>query len=609
MSMKKMKKMTTKNQIRISIAAVLLSSSLTLAAQEKETKLNREMTLEREYDPSVQDANKVNRLPDLKEPKEPKHTIEYSPFTLPADPEKEIVVLPSGKIMTAIPYNKRRGYLRLGTGMNMNVEGDFGYHLLNNRTDFLNVFFSHRSTSSKLKDYDGSSMKQKAKLNDNLGGIHFHHHFDFGTLRLGGKYGYTGFNYYGFPLDSLYRIQQPSNNLLLPQSYPADREKNQVNQTMNAYVGIRSKEDALLGYLLNIEYQRFGQKYGHTVDVDGIRENRFTLQLGFSSRFSNNTQRVGLAGKLDYFNYTYPSNNKGGDTLAFGYQNHAQITVTPYYRYADDNWKLQLGANVMLITGDSSKLFLSPNISAEGKIADKTVLYLYAGGGIGMNDARSISQLNRYTDHGLMVKPSRTWLDLELGIRSGFVPNMWMEFFGGYKITENEVFFVPANYVGAKHDFGNYSFAYQPDASLFRVGASLKYAYQKWVDASIKGVYHNWSLRDGDGNTWLSGKGNGYKRAYGRPELELHADLTVRPFRPLTLALGYYLGANRYTLFHQKEIKLSNINDLNLTATYNFNDTFGAYVKVNNMLNSQQELWYAYPTQQFHVLAGVNLNF
>ena len=132
--------------------------------------------------------------------------------------------------------------------------------------------------------------------------------------------------------------------------------------------------------------------------MDGIRENRFTLQLGFSSRFSNNTQRVGLAGKLDYFNYTYPSNNKESDTLAFGYQNHAQITVTPYYRYADDNWKLQLGANVMLITGDSSKLFLSPNISAERKIADKTVLYLYAGGGIGMNDARSISQLNRYTD-------------------------------------------------------------------------------------------------------------------------------------------------------------------------------------------------------------------
>ena len=149
-----MKKMTTKNQIRISIAAVLLSSSLTLAAQEKETKLNREMTLEREYDPSVQDANKVNRLPDLKEPKVTKHTIEYSPFTLPADPEKEIVVLPSGKIMTAIPYNKRRGYLRLGTGMNMNVEGDFGYHLLNNRTDFLNVFFSHRSTSSKIEHED-----------------------------------------------------------------------------------------------------------------------------------------------------------------------------------------------------------------------------------------------------------------------------------------------------------------------------------------------------------------------------------------------------------------------------------------------------------------------
>lgn len=598
--------MRTKNRIQIYITLVLLGCGLTLQAQEKETKLNREMTLEREYDPTVQDANKVNRLPDVKDPKITKHSIEYSPFTLPVDPEKEIVVLPSGKIMTAIPYNKRRGYLRLGTGMNMNVEGDLGYHILHNETDLLNIFFSHRSTNSKLKDYDGSGIKQQAKLNDNLGGVHFHHHFNFGTLRLGGKYGYTAFNYYGFPLDSLYRLQQ-TNHILLPQSHSVDRNKNQANQTMNAYAGIRSREDALLGYLLDIEYQRFGQKYGRTVDVDGIRENRFTLQLGFSSRFSHSNQRVGLAGKMDYFKYAYPSSKTGGDSL--GYRNHAQITVTPYYRYEDANWKLQLGANVMLITGDSSKLFLSPNISAEGKIADKTVCYVRAGGEIGVNDALSISRLNRYTDHALMVKPSRTWLDLEAGIRTGVVPNVWMEFFGGFKITENEVFFVPANYIGAKHDFGNYSLAYQPDASLFRVGASFKYAYQKWFDASIKGVYHNWSLRDGDGNTWLSGKENGYKKPYGRPELEVHADLAIRPIRPLTLALGYYLGANRYTLFHAREIKLTNINDLNFTATYNLNDTFGAYVKVNNMLNRQQELWYGYPTQQLHALAGVNINF
>lgn len=50
----------------------LLGSTIAMQAQEvkkeKEQELNREMTLEREYDPTVQDANKVNTLPVIKEP-------------------------------------------------------------------------------------------------------------------------------------------------------------------------------------------------------------------------------------------------------------------------------------------------------------------------------------------------------------------------------------------------------------------------------------------------------------------------------------------------------------------------------------------------------------
>ena len=77
--------------------------------QNEEKDLNREMTLEREYDPTVQDASKVNTLPVIKEPVVKKMPIDYATFTVPADPEKEISLLPSGNIMTDIQYNKRRG--------------------------------------------------------------------------------------------------------------------------------------------------------------------------------------------------------------------------------------------------------------------------------------------------------------------------------------------------------------------------------------------------------------------------------------------------------------------------------------------------------------------
>jgi outer membrane cobalamin receptor len=54
---------------------------------------------------------------------------------------------------------------------------------------------------------------------------------------------------------------------------------------------------------------------------------------------------------------------------------------------------------------------------------------------------------------------------------------------------------------------------------------------------------------------------------------------------------------------------MGNLNDLNLTAAWNFNDTFGVYAKLNNLLFQKQELWAGYPVQGFNAMAGININF
>ena len=147
----------TKKKTRYSVKTVCLLAMCGVAlfanAQEdkkKEQDLNRQMTLEREYDPSVQDASKVNTLPQVKEPEVRKIPIDYSDYTLAMDPAQQISVLPSGNIMTQMDYNKRRGYLRLGAGTYMNLNGDFGYHALSTATDQLSIAFSHRSANGNV---------------------------------------------------------------------------------------------------------------------------------------------------------------------------------------------------------------------------------------------------------------------------------------------------------------------------------------------------------------------------------------------------------------------------------------------------------------------------
>jgi hypothetical protein len=530
--------------------------------------------------------------------------------------------------------------------MYMNLNGDLGYHLLNDERDKLNVYFSHRSMNGEL-EYVDLKIKQKAIFNDNLGGIEYKHLFNPSILRIGANYGYSMFNYYGFPF-GLYKPQASLSSFMIPfndlmknildSDSLSDRQTNQVNQTINAYAGIQSKEYTRIGYMLDFDFVRFIQKYGlakeapsFNVNTDGIRENKYTLRLGLNSRFGDGNRLAGLAGKLNYFEYDYPGYYSFYPVDSFGYKNYMELTVTPYIRFEGDVWKAQLGVNLMMITGDSTKYFISPNITVEAQVADKTVFYVNALGEIQSNDPYELSKRNRYMDFSVLTKPSRTWLDATLGIRTGIVSDLWLDFFAGYRITENEVFFVPSMMRGpfpnpfsslAAHTvpaFSSFYTAYQPDASLFRVGATLKYKYMNKFDFSVKGVYNQWSFSAGDG----MGDGNyDWVKPYGRPAVEVNADLTVKPLQPLALTLGYYLGADRSTLLSgnrqvdldifspfAETIQMQDIHDLNVTASWNFNKTVGAYLKLNNLLFQKQELYYGYPMQGFNAMVGVNLNF
>lgn len=137
----------------------------------------------------------------------------------------------------------------------------------------------------------------------------------------------------------------------------------------------------------------------------------------------------------------------------------------------------------------------------------------------------------------------------------------------------------------------------------------MKYSYQNYLDIQLKGVYNSWKGNYDD--TWVGGTSNAdLTYVYGRPKVEINADVTVKPIEKLAIGLNYYLATDRYTcLFGAEDYKLNNINELNLQVGYTFNDTFGAYLRVNNLLNQQYEMYYGYPMQGINIMGGVNINF
>ena len=584
--------------------AALLSHAAGLQAQTEQTEknLNREMTLEREYDPSVQDASKVNTLPEIKEPVVTKMVIDYASYTVPAIPAQEISLLPPGKIMTQIDYNKRRGYFNFGGGTHLNLNGDLGYHILNDDINKLNIWVSHRSTNGKNK-YLQVDQKQKAKLNDNIGGINFDHTFQYLTLNMGLKYAYSAFNYYGIPEVSSISSADLSSSI---ESLGVDRDKDQVLQTVQAQVGVTSKENDAMRYHVQLGYTNFSRKYSQYIDVDGVRQHAFNLDLDFHAPFDGD-KCIGIAGNFNYFNY---SNEGEKDPYYYHFDSHLQGTLTPYFKVDAEDWRLKIGANVMLITGDDKKFTASPDIEFAYTVANKTELYAQATGGLIANSPYQISQENRYINPSLNVLTSRRNVDALLGIKSAAAGSFWFDLFAGYQYTKNDVFFIPAYFSSVMADFGNALDVDQANSQHLLVGLNMKYSFQQLVDLHLKGIYNHWSISHEDeyyeqiSSAYPAGNDEKHK-AYGKPEFELNAGITVRPTSKITALMDYNLLTNRYT----PQVKMKNINELNLTGIYDLNDTFGFYVKLNNLLFQKQELYYGYPLQRFSAMVGVNINF
>ena len=582
-----------RNRIKLGVKSfcmlALTVASTQVYAQQDTTKVksvNREMTLEREYDPTVQDASKINTLPVVKEPTVRKMPINYANFTSAVEPKNELNLLGSGDLMTPVAFNNKRGYFNFGIGTYLNMNGDLGYHILNTEKDKLGIYFSHRSTNGNIESIQ-SGLDSKAKLNDNLGGFNYKHQFDALALKLATTYGYTAYNYYGgFP--SNIAAQTPWG------------DKNQVNKQFFIAAGIESVKEVGFNYLLDLDYRNFSRKYGVDSIINGVKEHAVGLKFDLNASFAGDN-KVGLQVLIENLFYSLPTE---GEASFRNFENRTAITLNPYFAKQGVNWNLLVGANVMLNTGTDSKLFVSPNIKFDVTIADATIFYANLLGDVKLNSAYQMSLENRYINPAVGVNASRTWMDGVIGIKSGIAPSFWFDVFAGYKATNEDHFYSP--YIISNGVYNNTIDLIYADSRKFFTGVNFKYSYQQLFNLSLKGVYNGWSaahVSDIKTADRLSFK------AYNRPSFELNAGVEVNPIKNLSLLVDYNLGTGRYALLEGKNVSMNNINELNLKGTYTFNKTIGVYAHINNLLFQKYDLYYGYASQGFNVMAGVNINF
>lgn len=599
-----MKRFSKQHMSLLALVAVASASHLQAQTQ-KDSLLNRELLLEKEFIPIVREADKINKLPEVEAPRANKTQIVYSNLESTVMPNPEANALSAGDIMTDYPFSKKRGYLSLSGGNYMNFNGDFGYRFIDNDKTAFGIDFSHRSTNQDVDfvdPYEGGASDTKLKQNDNNGNIYVDHQFRRFNFKSSIGYDFSKFNLYG---------QIPDINTTFDAT---DYQTDDITRsTLRFNLGGESNTLSKWQYSTRLGVVAYNEKSREWDET--LKELQTKIGFGASKSFRGDW-KVGADFDLNMLFYMQPAEF----ALYRSYENVGTLRVNPYFDLNREGINLRLGLNVDMAYGIGPNVAVAPEVKLDWRMAEGFYLYTDVVGGLHQYSAAEIAQTHRYALPFEQLKNSYDVADFTMGIRSNRVAGFWFDIYAGYAFTKNERFYEsekvtvlytdPIRPEYMFHTFGRNSLiAFTDDASKYKIGVKSSYDNGGWFAASLKLQRNGWMGE------------SSYK-----PGFESAVNVTLRPMTKLLIGIDYHLYADRrvrvneyfavvsddldfYAEGSSNVVKMDPINDLRLRASWIFNKTFSASVQLNNLTGQRYDLWSGMPAQGFNFQIGGAVRF
>lgn len=564
----------------------------------KDTTVVRSVTVEREFQPIIQDAGKILINPRETEAQIEKVAPVYADFTTPLKINYTLFPLDPQQLVHQ-PTNVKKGFLRLGAGYPLSTRGDFMYPIVNNENNRLDVALRHLGAFG-----DKTHSKSSASLQ-------FDHLFDNFGIFIGVSGSHDYFNYYGryFGAESPFILsdaaskykdamyQAPDNSAISLyglSGFPL----NETHWRVKAHAGAKSlPQSEGVKYLFDLQYGIF-----QSVNVP-MRESRITLTGNFDVPFDDN--KLGMNVEINNFQYAVD------DKVKFGFpETYTVIKFNPYYKMAGDAGFLKLGIKTGISPNHGQVFTPSPDVEAQwNAVKESVALYAGATGDLKINSLSDIYEENRYLAAPLRVKDTYIPFDAFAGIKFKPTYNFLFDLFGNYKVIQNQYFFVNRAYTytgtGATNLPSNLQTIYQnrfdtvhSRAVQSTVGLRADYNYKDQVNVYVKAAYHSWNLDD-----------KNQQHAWQMPAWDVDFGANVKVINDVDLSAQFFFQDGRYAKLGNRAVKMTPTMDLNLGASYTYNNWLSLFVKANNLLNKKYDIQYGYQVYGINAMAGVSLSF
>jgi hypothetical protein len=556
----------------------LFLGTLSLSAQQVKDSISTEViNVVTSYKPTISDAFKANEIPEISVETNNKNNLKYG---IKSTPIQSVFKSFSGGYKSAkINYKKPKNpdYIKVGYG-NYGTPLIEGFLYKQKDEHEAQLFLYNKASTGGIKDV---RLKDNY-FNTNLA-LDYKNSQKKQTWEVGIKYQRDLYNWYGIPsLDSQY----------------TDVVLNSINekQIYNHFT-LNGSIEPTEGWVKKHEggLEKFSDKYKSN-------ETRFYFSPTFE--FPLKDSKIFAKINLDILHGEFAQDYSNTAAINYGYLNLGAEAVYPFKR---ENLYISLGAKIIYnsdLENKKSKLYLYPDINVDFVMIDE-LLNLYGGftGGITQNSYRSITLENPFVSPTLTIKPTSNTFRLFAGLKG--------------KLTSTISYNLNASYAQEKDKLLFRSNKNLTDGTTtlvtngYQAGNSFYTLYDNVTTIGLFGEISAsllTSLEAGGSLAINSYAMNIEEEAWNLPPFvaTIFASYTIEKWS--TKAELFAKGKRKDKLIEfdnaTEIVELDGYVDLNLSGDYSFNRKWSAFLELNNVLNTNYQVYSNFQVQGFQVLVG-----
>lgn len=606
----------------------LLLALCTLHSFAQDSLINRDVTVEREFQPVIQQAGKINLRPTEAEYVQPAPAeVTYSTYTPSLMPAHNINPLLSQPMKFQTDPLRSNGYLRAAIGHPQTML-EVGYRHSDGKRNSLGVAIEHEA------DWGLRSLSHTALEFD------FTHDFKSGKVYFRAMGANDFFSRYGrYFSDSLGvedgAVRPTRSGLTVERLHELPADDRQAIWRAEAALGIESSSKQDLQYKAEVAYKLYNIR-------DIVTEHQADIRLNMSYKMGDH--RVG--GNLYSQNqFMDPSDSLRAyyESTGATFNSRHAVRIEPFYEYRGRRVMLHAGVNLdfnvgkgnqFSATNDSTPLNRqvafapSPNVRMEAQLAPKwAILYLDARGSLGTSSMPGYISLNRYQDLRTAIISHHVSgyvpVDAELGFMFRPHRDLLVQVHAGYQYAKNQAVFAPTLAAATADEpapeWNNPSFLYT-DYHRWKIGGSVDYHYRDIIDVHVWGDYYIYSgvkNNTASKDTLIFGTADDMgSQIYDRPNWNLGVRIDGHIDSHWSVYTHNSFMGKRMARTQLGDRELPAWVDVNIGTGYHFGgtgnkalDRLYLFFELQNIIHRHNMVWYGYSTEGIHGRVGLTYRF